>query len=118
MSKNGKEPATFVEFGWSLHENCYPSDACKVKSKTIEQTQNPDFNESLLFYAPEGSIEKSGFFWVQVKDKNQDDESSVIGEFKIKIDGLITFQPLHLDVILNKNSSDSNCRLLMSLCLE
>ena len=36
----------------------------------------------------------------------------VLAEFKLPIDGFITFQPLHLDVKFGES------RLFMSLCLE
>jgi len=60
-------------------------------------------------------IDVSGYFWVQVKDKNRQDDP-LIGEFKLPLDGFIPFQPLHLDVHMGR--SQEPAQLYMSLTLE
>jgi hypothetical protein len=90
MSGIETQPATYVEFGWSLYENSRPDDLYKVQSVLVENTQYPDFNQTLLFHCPAGSVDTSGYFWVQIKDKNRQDDP-LVGEFKFKVDGFIVF---------------------------
>jgi len=51
-----------------------------------------------------------------VKDRNRQNDS-LIGQFKLPIDGFLPFQPLHLDVKLNNNGSEE-ASMFISITLE
>lgn len=95
------EPSTYVELGWKDHPSQIVEHGNKVFSVLIENSQFPDFNEQLLLHNPKDVTDASGFIEVAVMVKRLPDDAS-IGSFMIPIESLKPFQPLHLEMIANK----------------
>lgn len=69
-------PSCYLEFGWNINYlssnpesgSLLPS-AETEKTAMVENNQNPNWNEQILFHNPKNVFdEKSGFFIIQIKD--------------------------------------------------
>ena len=72
----------------------------------------------MLYHNPPEIKDISGYFWVILKDKSKLADME-IGSFSLPVEGLVPFQPLHLELVVpHRNQDQPSMSFYLTICLE
>ena len=112
------DPSTYVEVGWKPKESVLVADEHRVLSKLVENNQFPDFNQQLLLHSPKDAPDVSGFLDIALMVRRLPQDFN-LGSITLPLEALKTFQPLHIEMILNQEEdNDALAQDRMSLFLQ